>query len=92
MASKKLKGFQVDFSIPGLTLLEQERLYQYLIAGLDYNQREKLNITVTDSIGGRHRVWENTGETPEGYHCPVCKEVDCAKCKTYERLLDEANE
>ena len=38
MASKKVKGYQVEFSIDGLSLLEQETIYQQVIAILDYNQ------------------------------------------------------
>ena len=83
------KTFQVDFHIPNLTLLEQEKIYQYLIEGLDYNQRENLQITITDPSGGKHFVWDKKGATPEKYICDVCYEIDCAKCKTYERLCAE---
>lgn len=90
MASKKVKGYQVEFSIDGLSLLEQEKIYQQVVAILDYNQREKLHITITDPIGGKHYVWDGSGETPEHFFCKKCHEFSCDRCKTYSRLLEES--
>ena len=88
MASKKVKGYQVEFSIDGLSLLEQEKIYQQVVAILDYNQRGKLHITITDPIGGKHYVWDGSGETPEHFFCKKCHEFSCDRCKTYSRLGD----
>lgn len=89
MASKKIKGYQVEFSIDNLSLLEQERIYQKVISILDFDQKENLHITITDPIGGKHYVWDGSGETPEHFFCKKCHEVSCSRCKTYSRLSQE---
>lgn len=91
MASKKSKGYRVEFSIEDLSFLEQEKIYQHLISGLDFTQKEKLHITIFDPIGGSHHVWDNTGVTPEQIFCKECHELSCEKCKTYLRLSERNN-
>lgn len=90
--ANKVKGFQVDFSITNLSLLEQEKIYQHLISGLDFTQKEKLHITVTDPNGGKHHVWDGTGITPDGVCCNKCHEIDCVKCVTYKHMIEELKE
>lgn len=74
--------FQVDFSIKGLSLAQQNKLFQEVIKNLDYNARQNLHITVTDYCGGKHFIWEGSGVDPNGNLCSKCTSVCCENCPT----------
>ncbi len=75
--------YKVDFSIDNLTLKEQDKLFKILIRSLDYDARMALHVTVTDSSGGKHFIWESKGIDPNGVKCNKCKSIECADCPTF---------
>ena len=82
MASRK-NFYKVDFSIDNLSLKEQQHIFEVLLSQLNYNQRQDLHITVTDSVGGKHFIWDNKGIDPNGVKCPKCSDIDCYDCPIY---------
>lgn len=76
--------FKADFSIDNLNMIEQEKIFKGLINMLDYDGRQNLHITVTDSIGGKHFIWDDKGIDPNGINCPRCKNIDCYDCPIYQ--------
>lgn len=76
--------YKVQFSIDNLSLAQQEQIFKNLIKMLDYNMRQDLHITVTDSIGGKHFIWDNKGIDPNGINCARCKNIDCYSCPIYQ--------
>lgn len=83
--------FKVEFSVDDITLAEQDRIFKVLIDTLDYNQRQKLNITVTDPMGGKHYIWDDKGIDPNGVKCSNCKSVDCRGCMIYSAREEMKN-
>ena len=81
MAKKSI--YKVDFSIDNLSLAEQQEVFEAVIKKLDFNQRLDLHITVTDSVGGRHFIWDGYGIDPNGVKCPKCSGIDCHDCPIY---------
>lgn len=82
MAKKNI--YKVDFSIDNLSLAEQQGVFEAVIKKLDFNQRQDLHITVTDSIGGKHFIWDDKGIDPNGINCSRCKNIDCYDCLIYQ--------
>lgn len=82
MAKKNI--YKVDFSIDNLSLAEQQEVFEAVIKKLDFNQRQDLHITVTDSIGGKHFIWDDKGIDPNGINCSRCKNIDCYDCMIYQ--------
>lgn len=82
MAKKNI--YKVDFSIDNLSLAEQQAVFEAVIKKLDFNQRQDLHITVTDSIGGKHFIWDDKGIDPNGINCSRCKNIDCYDCIIYQ--------
>lgn len=82
MAKKNI--YKVDFSIDNLSLAEQQAVFEAVIKKLDFNQRQDLHITVTDSIGGKHFIWDDKGIDPNGINCSRCKNIDCYDCMIYQ--------
>lgn len=82
MAKKNI--YKVDFSIDNLSLAEQQEVFEAVIKKLDFNQRQDLHITVTDSIGGKHFIWDDKGIDPNGINCSRCKNIDCYDCIIYQ--------
>ena len=82
MAKKNI--YKVDFSIDNLSLAEQQEIFEAVIKKLDFNQRQDLHITVTDSIGGKHFIWDDKGIDPNGINCSRCKNIDCYDCLIYQ--------
>lgn len=82
MAKKSI--YKVDFSIDNLSIIEQQEVFEAIIKKLDFNQRQDLHITVTDSIGGKHFIWDDKGIDPNGINCPRCKDIDCCDCLIYQ--------
>ena len=82
MAKKNI--YKVDFSIDNLSLAEQQEVFEAVIKKLDFNQRQDLHITVTDSIGGKHFIWDDKGIDPNGINCSCCKNIDCYDCLIYQ--------
>lgn len=76
--------YKVDFSIDNLSLIQQEQIFKKLIKMLDYEGRQNLHITVTDSIGGKHFIWDGCGEMPNGIKCRKCNMIDCEDCLIYQ--------
>ena len=76
--------YKVQFSIDNLSLAQQEQIFKNLIKMLDYNMRQDLHIIVTDSIGGKHFIWDNKGIDPNGINCIRCKNIDCYDCPIYQ--------
>ena len=81
--------YKVNFSIDNLSLIQQEQIFKNLIKMLDYNMRQNLHITVTDSIGGKHFIWDNKGEMPNGFKCSKCNMIDCDDCIIYQNSNKE---
>ena len=81
MAKKNI--YKVDFSIDNLSLAEQQEVFEAVVKKLDFNQRQDLHITVTDSIGGKHFIWDDKGIDPNGINCSRCKNIDCYDCLIY---------
>lgn len=82
MAKKNI--YKVDFSIDNLSLAEQQEVFEAVVKKLDFNQRQDLHITVTDSIGGKHFIWDDKGIDPNGINCSRCKNIDCYDCMIYQ--------
>ena len=82
MAKKNI--YKVDFSIDNLSLAEQQEVFEAVIKKLDFNQRQDLHITVTDSIGGKHFIWDDKGIDPNGIKCYRCKNIECYDCIIYQ--------
>lgn len=82
MAKKNI--YKVDFSIDNLSLAEQQAVFEAVVKKLDFNQRQDLHITVTDSIGGKHFIWDDKGIDPNGINCSRCKNIDCYDCMIYQ--------
>lgn len=82
MAKKNI--YKVDFSIDNLSLAEQQEVFEAVVKKLDFNQRQDLHITVTDSIGGKHFIWDDKGIDPNGINCSRCKNIDCYDCLIYQ--------
>ena len=82
MAKKNI--YKVDFSIDNLSLAQQQEVFEAVIKKLDFNQRQDLHITVTDSIGGKHFIWDDKGIDPNGINCSRCKNIDCYDCMIYQ--------
>lgn len=91
MATKKKNNYHVDFSIDNLSMREQHHIFEILLAELNYCQRQDLHITVTDSLGGKHQIWDNTGVDPDGFTCSDCKLIDCLDCVIYKRRKEMNN-
>ena len=89
MAKKSI--YKVDFSIDNLTMAEQQHIFDVIIAELDFNQRQDLHITVTDSVGGKHFIWDGYGIDPIGTKCVNCKTIECDGCPVYERRKEMLN-
>ena len=85
MASKRAT-YKVEFSFNGLTLAEQDQLYNKLISILDFSLKDKLNLKVTDLIGGTHDPLAGTGVRPDNVECAKCGYVDCALCKVWKKV------
>lgn len=81
--AKSRSMYKVEFSIDNLTLHEQQEIFNKLLAQLDYDKRMDLHVTVTDFMGGKHFIWDGTGEDPNGVHCPKCGLIECEKCMLY---------
>lgn len=79
--------YRVNFSISGLTLSEQQKVFDTVLKQLNYNQRQNFHITVTDSLGGVHYIWDDKGVDPSGTPCKNCKLVDCTGCAVYEERM-----
>lgn len=79
--------FKVDFSIEGLTLTDQQAIFDSILPRLTYNQRQSFHITVTDPLGGVHYIWDDKGVDPSGAPCKNCKLVDCTGCAVYEERM-----
>lgn len=88
MARRKKNTFKVEFSVDNLSLKEQQQIFDILMKNLDYGEKEGLHITVTDPLGGKHYVWDDKGEDPEGVKCSRCKMIDCSSCVLYERRME----
>lgn len=82
--AKKKNNYKVDFSIDNLTMKEQQEIFETVVKKLDFNQRQDLHITVTDSIGGKHFIWDDKGIDPNGINCSRCKNIDCYDCIIYQ--------
>ena len=91
MANKRAH-YEVDFSLSKLTLAEQDRFYQKLMSILDQDLKDKLNIRITDLIGGQHYLFDGKGVRPDGIECTKCVFVDCAQCKIWKKILELENE
>lgn len=85
MASKRAT-YKVEFSFDKLSLAEQDRLYRELIGILDFSLKDKLNLKVTDLVGGTHDPLASTGVRPDGVECAKCGYVDCATCKVWKKV------
>ena len=87
MASKRAT-YKVDFNFDGLSLAEQDRFFKKLMSILDYDLKDRLNIKVTDLIGGTHDVFMNKGVRPDGIACEKCNYVDCALCGVWKKIKE----
>lgn len=80
--------YLVKFSFDGLTLLEQEKIYQLLVKNLTVKEKEKMKIRVEDSVGGIHDPFNATGVMPDGTQCELCHYIDCRMCPKYQVFLE----
>lgn len=78
------KGYEVIFSLRGLSLAEQNEFYNFLMRELSFDLKDRLNIMVIDPVGGRHDVFRDIGYQPNGTECLGCKRVDCRGCPRAE--------
>lgn len=81
--AKNRSMYKIDFSIDNLALIEQQKIFETVLAQLDYNQRMDLHVTVTDFMGGKHFIWDGKGQDPNGVPCAKCNLLDCEKCVLY---------
>ncbi len=88
----KRATYNVEFGFEGLSLIEQERIYQKLISILDQDMKDRLHIKVTDLNGGQHDIFYNKGLRPDGVECNNCYSVDCAKCSVWKKINEIKNE
>ena len=85
-------GFDVTFSVENVTLQEQNQIYQALMKHLPSELKDRLAIEVKDVNGGRHQLLTETGITPEGTKCPLCKTIDCGQCPIWKRIKEKGAE
>lgn len=88
---KKKALYKIDFSIDDLSLSQQQQIFKKLIKMLDYDARQNLHVTVTDSIGGKHFIWDGNGERPNGIKCRQCNMIDCEDCLIYQNSKEKNN-
>ena len=81
---KNSGSYKVVFQIEGITLRQQQEIYDLLRKSLSFSMKDHFSITVEDSVGGRHNLWENTGTKPNGDFCKNCTFVDCQYCIEYK--------
>lgn len=84
----KRATYSVEFSLEGLTLIEQERFYQKLMSILDQGMKDVLHIKVTDLVGGQHDIFYNKGVRPDGVSCNNCFSVDCTRCSVWKKMME----
>lgn len=87
MGNKRAQ-YEVDFSLSKLTLAEQDRFYHKFMSVLDQDLKDKLNLKITDLIGGQHYLFDGVGIRPDGVECAKCIFVDCAQCKIWKKILE----
>lgn len=87
----KRATYNVEFSLEGLTLIEQERFYQKLMSILDQSMKDVLHIKVTDLLGGVHDPFSNKGTRPDGINCNGCYTIDCARCSVWKKVTELEN-
>lgn len=85
--NSKTYGYDVKFYVKGLSLHEQQNLYNLLMANLTYTQKDNFTVEITDSIGGKHNIINNTGMMPDKTLCTVCNLIDCNECPRYSFYL-----
>lgn len=81
--SAKKRTYQVDFSVKDLTLYKQNEIFKWLINFLDFEERQKLTIKITDLCGGQHFIWDKYGIDPAGTKCKECNFIECADCPVW---------
>lgn len=84
----KYSNYLVKFSFQGLSLLEQEKIYQILMSNLSVKTKEKMKIKVEDTVGGIHDPFNGTGTMPDGTQCKQCYYIDCQMCPIYQVKIE----
>jgi len=84
----KQATYKVEFGFDELSLAEQDRFYQKFISVLDQNLKDALHIKITDLVGGQHDPFLNKGIRPDGIECAKCYNVDCARCKYWNKIKE----
>ena len=77
-------GFTVVFSVGGISMKQQQEIYDLLRKNLSFDMKDYLSITVEDPIGGKHNLWEDNGVKPNGEICKKCLFIDCRNCIKYK--------
>lgn len=77
-------GYKVTFSVEGITLKEQEEIYDLLRKNLSFDMKDHFDIVVEDPVGGKHYLWRDTGINPDGKECKKCATINCAMCYHYK--------
>lgn len=81
-------GYTVVFSVNGISMMQQQEIYDLLRKNLSFDMKDCLNITVEDPIGGKHNLWEENGVKPNGEICKECSFFDCQYCVKYREDKD----
>ena len=87
MANKRAT-YKVEFSFNGLSLAEQDRVYRKLLSVLDRDLKDRLELKVTDLLGGEHDIFSNRGVRPDKVVCESCPYVECGDCKIWKKVVE----
>jgi hypothetical protein len=77
--------YDVTFKVKNVSLARQEEIYKLLVKTLSFDEKENFYIDVTDSLGGKHDIFNLKGIAPDGTHCRECKMINCEHCHLWKR-------
>lgn len=89
--AKNFYKYQVDFKIKNQSLYSQENFYHKLLSILTQEEKDNLEICVTDPLFGKHYLFDGYGIAPTGEKCKDCINFTCEKCKKANRLMELSN-
>jgi hypothetical protein len=81
-------GYKVVFSVSGLSMKQQQEIYDLLRKNLSFDMKDCLSIMVEDPVGGKHNIWDDNGIKPNGEICKKCSFIDCQFCIRYKEDKD----
>lgn len=84
----KSYGYKVNFSVDGVSLKQQEEIFNAVQKILNEEERKFMTMEIEDVVGGRHDFLNQTGIKPSGELCKRCISIDCRLCIDYKEDRD----